>query len=72
LTRVDGMTNRLVALAGLCVSGYLAFMVVAILNVEHLGTEEYVIHIGRSVTIIATYSWWPDAHWRWFRHLARI
>ena len=55
LTRVDGMAYRLVALAGLCLSGFLAFMVVAILNVEHLGTDEYVIHIGRSITILATY-----------------
>ena len=55
LTRTEGLAYRLVALFGLIVSGYTAFMVNAIIDPFLLGTDEYVLHAGRSITLIGSY-----------------
>jgi len=55
LTRTEGLAYRLVALVGLILSGYTAFMVNAILDPFLLGTEEYVLLSGRSIILIGAY-----------------
>ena len=55
VTRAEGLAYRLIALVGFILSGYTAFMVNAILDPFLLGTDEYVLQSGRSITLLGTY-----------------